>query len=127
MQISFKLKRKYYNFRKKLESKVVLNEREAKVIEIVKYQLTKSDCDLITAPISGNRYITSGDKQLTIVLTGLNAIVSNHTFHYDISLGKDAVRILTQKFDKILESRRRIAEREIMKNMLDSLSSLAQD
>lgn len=126
MKVSFRNKRRIYKLKKRFESKIVLNPRELKVIQIVKKQVSKPDADLITAPLSHNRYITSGDKHLTIILTGENAIISNHKFHYDISLSKDAVKILNSKFDKILESRRRIAERDILNHMLDSLTYLSQ-
>jgi len=125
MKIPFKLKRKYYKLLKRLEKPIKLNEREKKVIAIVEKQIRKTGAELIISPQSGIRYITSGDKQLNIVLTAINAIISNHKFHYDISLSNDAVKILNKKFDTILESRRRIAEREIMNNMILSLSDIA--
>lgn len=127
MKISFKNKRIIYKLKQKFKHQLVINNREQKVIDIVKKHLRKETTDLIIAPLSMNRYITSGDKQLNIILTGTNAIISNHSFHYDISLDKDTVEILNKMFDRILESRRRIAEREILNNMLASLSILAHN
>ena len=127
MNLSFKNRRRLCKIKRRFAHQPLLNPREQKIIEIVSRTIARRDCELIVAPISGNRYLTLDDKSLAIILTGQNAIVSNHKVHSDVSLGSDAVQILHQKFDKILESRRRIAEREIMANMMNALNDIASN
>lgn len=126
MQLSFKNKRRLYNIKQYFKHGPVINSREQKVIDIVTTKIRKKNVELIFTPISGNRYIISDDKSLTIILTGETAIISNHEYHFDISLGADTVEILNDKFDRILESRTRIADREIMSNMDNTLAKIAR-
>jgi len=111
---------------KRLSTKpFVISEREEAIIEIVTQHLLDKKSQMAIAPVTGNRYIVSSDDSLHIILTPINIILSNHSYYYDIRLGSDAVRLIYNKFDRIMESRCRRVESEIHGNMMSSLYKIA--
>lgn len=125
MSLRYKVVSRIIRFRKKFSPKVVLNDRETMAIEVVNAAIHNPDVDLFMAPITGHKYIQDEKNHLSIILTGENIVIVNHKYYYDINLGLSAVKILSRKFDKVLESRRRKYEKDIKENTLRSLRSIA--
>jgi hypothetical protein len=103
-----------------------INEREELIIEIVTQYLLDKASQLSIAPITGNRYIVSADEHISMILTPINIVLSTDTYYHDIRLGSDAVRVIYNKFDRIMESRSKRTESQINGNMMYSLRTIAE-
>jgi hypothetical protein len=124
LKFGFKTRRRLYNLTRRFRKKANLNELEVKIIDILNSLISRKDVDMNYAPISITRYIWTADKSYFMIISPDKVIISNHTFGYNISLSEEAYKILSRKFDRISESHRRIVERTIVKNMVESLDKM---
>jgi len=102
-----------------------INNREEKIIRIVKSLLKDTTTDLYIAPINNTRYIKTNDDSMFVIIHSDSVIISNHQYFYDISIGRDAFDELCAIFNKVTEMRRRKMEKEMLKNITASLENIA--
>lgn len=104
---------------------IELNERESTILEIVTAHLLDRKSQLAVAPITGNRYVVSADEKVHIVLTPINIVLSTGAYYYDFRLSSDAAKLIYNKFDRIMESRCKRSESEVVDKMMSSLRVIA--
>lgn len=100
------------------------SEYEKECIAVCKALIHKEDCTLLMSPISGKRYIKSGDEQLFIIIDNHQVTIVNHQYSYTIDIWGKALERIVQSFDIEVEKRREIMELEIRSNVKHSLSNI---
>jgi hypothetical protein len=94
-------------------------------IKIFEKSLIIPGAELLIAPISGTYYIKTED--IFIVLDGNELRIVNGRYEYHISLTMRSYEKLTDRFKRILESRRKKMEQSMLSKTNRSLSEILQD
>lgn len=102
-----------------------LSQKEKVVAKIIKDALYDKSNVLLTAPISGKKFIRMPDQEMFIIINDCNVIISNHKFYYDIDLSMDLAVMISNRFDKVLEHQRHLMEKEMTANIMDGLGDIS--
>ena len=100
------------------------NEYEKESITICKELIHQEDSTLLISPISGKRYIESGDSQLFIIIESKQLTIVNHQYSYNINIWTKTYDQISNIFDIEVEKRREKMETEIRSNVKHSLSNI---
>lgn len=125
--ISFKFKR--YLVKKRLEkfysskNGIAIDDRAALAIKALEVALRDPKNTLLMAPNSGSRYVQTPNSNVFIILKYQTIILSNHQYYYEIALSSSVSEYLADKFDKMIESRRRQMERKMLENSKATLEA----
>ena len=124
-KLSFKFKRYLVSQRlKKLYSSrpgVVIDDRAALAIKALEVSLKDPKNTLLIAPTSGARYVQTPNAQVFIILKYQTIILSNHQYYYEIAISNGVSDYLNNRFDRMIESRRRQMERNLLENSKSTL------
>jgi len=124
-KLSFKFKRYLVSQRlKKLYSSrpgVVIDDRAALAIKALEVSLKDPKNTLLIAPTSGARYVQTPNAQVFIILKYQTIILSNHQYYYEIAVSTGVSDYLNNRFDRMIESRRRQMERNLLENSKSTL------
>jgi len=124
-KLSFKFKRYLVSQRlKKLYSSrpgVVIDDRAALAIKALEVSLKDPKNTLLIAPTSGSRYVQTPNAQVFIILKYQTIILSNHQYYYEIAISNGVSDYLNNRFDRMIESRRRQMERNLLENSKSTL------
>lgn len=119
-KLSFKFKRYLVKQRaKKLYStknSSKLDERAVLAIKAFDISIKDPKNTLLISPQSGSRYVQTPSADVFIIIKYQTIILSNHLYYYEISISTDVYEYLLDKFDRMLESRRRQMERRMLEN-----------
>lgn len=119
-RLSFKFKRYLVKQRlKKLYSSktgIAIDDRAALAIKALEVSLKDPKNTLLIAPNSGARYVQTPNAQVFIILKYQTIILSNHQYYYEIALSNSVSDYLVERFDKMIESRRRQMEKKMLEN-----------
>lgn len=132
--------RKYINrISKRLYVKWVLWNREGKskeqkkvsetekiCVSICRNLISNSNSKFLLAPVSGKRYIKNSDLELFVILDDKHISITNHIYHYDVSVQDRNWFRLINMYDLKVESIRIEYENEIMSQIENSLSKIQQ-
>lgn len=126
-RLSFKFKR--YLVKKRLEkfystrNGIAIDDRAALAIKAFEVALRDPKNTLLIAPTSGSRYVQTPNANVFIILKYQTIILSNHQYYYEIALSSSVSEYLTDRFDKMIESRRRQMEKKMLENSKATLEA----
>ena len=119
-RLAFKFKRYLVNQRlKKFYSNrtgSAIDDRAALAIKALEVSLKDPKNTLLIAPTSGARYVQTPNAHVFIILKYQTIILSNHQYYYEIALSPNVFDYLIDRFDRMIESRRRQMERKMLFN-----------
>lgn len=119
-RLSFKFKR--YLVKQKLkkfyskQNGIAIDDRAALAIKALEVSLKDPKNTLLIAPTSGARYVQTPNAHVFIILKYQTIILSNHQYYYEIAISPSVFDYLMDRFDKMIESRRRQMERTMLSN-----------
>jgi hypothetical protein len=124
-RLAFKFKRylvkqrlkKFYSNR----TGIAIDDRAALAIKALEVSLRDPKNTLLIAPTSGARYVQTPNAHVFIILKYQTIILSNHQYYYEITLSPNVFDYLTDRFDRMIESRRRQMERKMLSNSKSTL------
>jgi hypothetical protein len=130
-RLSFKFKRylvkqrikKFYSS----QSGIAIDDRTELAIKALEVSLKDPGNTLLIAPTSGARYIQTPNHQVFIILKYQTIILSNHQYYYEIAISSPVYDYLMDRFDKMIESRRRMMERHMLENSKITLENAVRD
>jgi len=126
-RLSFKFRRYLVNKRiQKFYSSrngIAIDDRAALAIKALEAALKDPKNTLLIAPTSGSRYIQTPNANVFIILKYQTIILSNHQYYYEIALSGSVSEYLTDRFDKMIESRRRQMEKKMLENSKATLEA----
>ncbi len=88
---------------------------------IVRKMITHPDSKFTIAPLSGKRYIINKTLDIFVIMEDSKLEVTNHIYHYVITLGGRDMEKLTSHFDNKVESQRLMYEEEIKSQITNTL------
>jgi hypothetical protein len=119
-RLAFKFKRYLVNQKlKKFYSNrtgIAIDDRAALAIKALEVSLKDPKNTLLIAPTSGARYVQTPNAHVFIILKYQTIILSNHQYYYEIALSPNVFDYLIDRFDRMIESRRRQMERKLLFN-----------
>ena len=126
-RLSFKFRRYLVNKRiQKFYSSrngITIDDRAALAIKALEAALKDPKNTLLIAPTSGSRYVQTPNANVFIILKYQTIILSNHQYYYEISISGSVSEYLTDRFDKMIESRRRQMEKKMLENSKATLEA----
>ena len=112
-------------YKKMSVHKTKMNEYQKKTNDIIENLLKDKESVLMFSNLSNKRYIEY--KNFLIVLNyDIVNIINTHSC-YDVTMEKDAMMIIVEKFDKELERRVRLLEFLKRKNLSSALDKLSDN
>jgi len=124
-KLAFKFKRYLVNQRiKKFYSTrpgIAIDDRAALAIKALDVSLRDPKNTLLIAPTSGARYVQTPNAQVFIILKYQTIILSNHQYYYEIAISQNVFEYLLDRFDRMIESRRRQMEKKMLSNSKHTL------
>jgi len=119
-RLSFKFKRylakqrlkKFYSS----QNGIAIDGRTELAIKALEVSLKDPTNTLLIAPTSGSRYVQTTNLQVFIILKYQMIILSNHQYYYEIAISGSVYDYLIDRFDKMIESRRRQMEKHMLEN-----------
>ncbi len=100
------------------------NERLCK--SICHKLINQDDSKFLIAPISGKRYIKNSRLGLFIILDDKRISITNHVYHYDVSLNEREWDRLSKMYDNKTEKIRQDFEKEMVSQIKNSLNSILE-
>ena len=118
-----RLSKKISNYlKRKMHDDFVQTESQALGIKIFEKALSNKDAELLLAPISRTLYIELND--IFIIMEGKEILIINGKYQYNIVINETNSQILTDKFNRVLESRRKKMERKVIAKTSRSLNDI---
>jgi hypothetical protein len=111
--------------RKRITAVNSLNDKEKIILKIVTESLFSAEAILLIAPISSIQYIKMPSKEIFVILSGCNVVISNHKFYYDIDISENLANTLYERFNKVMDRRQRIMEKDMVSGLIDGLTDLS--
>lgn len=127
-KLKYKLAKNKIKFKRKLNPPHILNEKEEKVIYIVKTLIRDESSIMLMAPISGKKYIRNEKRGMFIIIDDVNITLSSNVnmYYYNIRVHEDVYKILSRNYDNVLESRRNRMETETIFGVTSNLDFIAK-
>jgi len=100
------------------------NERLCK--SICHKLINQEDSKFLIAPISGKRYIKNTRLGLFIILDDKRISITNHVYHYDVSLNEREWDRITKMYDNKTEKIRQDFEHEMVSQIKNSLNTILE-
>ena len=124
-------RRKYLIVKLWVKKQSELNKRENTDNEricstICRKLINHPSSKFLIAPLSGKRYIKNVDLSLFVILDEGRVSVTNHVYHYDVTLSFKEFSRLTRMYDNRTERDREIYEDEIKSQIVYSLSNILE-
>lgn len=129
MNFKKKFRVRFRNFIRKSQSAFTpersLSETQQLAISVIKKAIIHPDAELLTAPISGTKYIHFNDVFIRIEKNYVNIINGSYSYHVDMF--DDSLDSINRKFNAKLESTYKRWERTITAKTNKSLNTILQD
>jgi hypothetical protein len=129
MNFKKKFRVRFRNFIRKSQSTFTpersLSETQQLAISVIKKAIIHPDAELLTAPISGTKYIHFNDVFIRIEKNYVNIINGSYSYHVDMF--DDSLDSINRKFNAKLESTYKRWERTITAKTNKSLNTILQD
>jgi hypothetical protein len=103
-------------------NKLTDNERITKTIcmKLINHPLSK----FLIAPLSGKRYIKNESLNIFVVLDDKRVSITNHVYHYDVTIPQREFDRLALMFDNKTENIRQSFENDMKSQIVHSLSTI---
>lgn len=96
-----------------------------KICKSICYKLINNPTSkFLIAPMSGKRYIKNDALKIFVILDDRKITITNHVYHYDITLPEKDFDRISKLYDKKTESIREEFESEMMSQIVCSLSTI---
>lgn len=115
-----------WNREGKTKEQKKVSETEKICVSICRNLIMNSESKFLMAPVSGKRYIKNSDLNLFVILDDRHISITNHIYHYDVSIQDRNWFRLINMYDLKVESIRIEYENEIMSQIENSLSKIQQ-
>lgn len=115
-----------WNREGKTKEQKKVSETEKICVSICRNLISNSNSKFLLAPVSGKRYIKNSDLELFVILDDRHISITNHIYHYDVSIQDRNWFRLINMYDLKVESIRIEYENEIMSQIENSLSKIQQ-
>ncbi len=115
-----------WNRQIKTEDQKRTTESEKICLSICRNLITNPNSKFLMAPVSGKRYIKNSELELFVILDERNISITNHIYHYDVTIEDRNWFRLINMYDSKVESIRIGYETEIMSQIENSLSKIQQ-
>ena len=115
-----------WNREGKTKEQKKVSETEKICVSICRNLITNSESKFLMAPVSGKRYIKNSDLNLFVILDDRHISITNHIYHYDVTVQDRNWFRLINMYDLKVESIRIEYENEIMSQIENSLSKIQQ-
>jgi len=127
-KIRFKIGKLRLKLKQKLSVKYIPNEREEKVIEIVKALIKDKSSVMFFAPLSRKRYIKNDIREVFFIMEDVHLTLasSKHSYYYDINVNATVAEMLKKNFDNVLEKRKNVMEKEMITGVKSNLDFIAK-
>jgi hypothetical protein len=115
-----------WNREGKTKEQKKVSETEKICVSICRNLISNSDSKFLLAPVSGKRYIKNSELDLFVILDDRHISITNHIYHYDVTVQDRNWFRLINMYDLKVESIRIEYENEIMSQIENSLSKIQQ-
>ena len=115
---------RYQKFNNTVGGDESLNQTERICKSICHKLINQEDTKFLIAPISGKRYIKNTRLGLFIILDDRRITITNHLYHYDVSLNQREWDRLSTMYDNKTEKIRQQFEIEMVSQMKHSLTQI---
>jgi hypothetical protein len=102
----------------------LLTENQRISLAICRSLITHPNSKFLIAPLSGERYIKNAELSLFVVLDERRVSITNHVYHYDVTLLEREWDRLTKMYDSKTEKIRQEYKEEIKAQIKHSLKSI---
>lgn len=121
------LYRIFLNLKEKFDPKPEISDEEVYATKICEKLIQTPNVELSYSPLSNKRIIKHEDKNMFVVIESLTINLVNHTYSYTVYL-QDTTKYddLCNKFDKVLDEKRKQLEKEIKSNIQHSLKNILE-
>ncbi len=100
------------------------SDTEKLCMSITRSLITNLESKFLLAPLSGKRYIKNENLEIFVILDRGSISITNHVYHYDVTLSNRNWQRITGMYDNKVEGIRQEYEDEIMQNIEHSLSAI---
>ena len=113
-----------WNRRQKTAEQKKISESEKICMSICRGLITNPNSKFLLAPVSGKRYIKNSELELFVILNDKNISITNHIYHYDVTVEDNNWFRLINMYDAKVETIRQEYENEIMSQIENSLTKI---
>ena len=113
-----------FNRKSKTDAEKKISETEKICISICRNLITNPNSKFLLAPVSGKRYIKNTELELFVILNDRNISITNHIYHYDVTIEDINWFRLINMYDAKVETIRQEYENEIMSQIENSLTKI---
>ena len=124
----YKLAKRRFKLKKGLYPEYVPNEKEQRVISIVKSLIRDDTSIMMVAPNSGKLYIRNEKKSMFIILDDIYVTLLNNKSmsYHDVIVNVRVSEKLKLNFKNVLESRRNTMEHDIVNDVVKNLDYISK-
>ena len=109
---------------KTLKNSEELNDNQRICLSICRSLINHPDSKFLIAPLSGERFIKNSELRLFVILEGRQISITNHVYHYDVTLYDREWDRLTRLYDNKTEFTRQQYKEEVKSQIKNSLRSI---
>jgi len=109
---------------KTLKTSEELNDNQRICLSICRSLINHPESKFLIAPLSGERFIKNGELRLFVILEGRQISITNHVYHYDVTLYDREWERLTRLYDNKTEFTRQQYKEEVKSQIKNSLRSI---
>lgn len=109
---------------KTLKTSEELNDNQRICLSICRSLINHPDSKFLIAPLSGERFIKNSELRLFVILEGRQISITNHVYHYDVTLYDREWDRLTRLYDNKTEFTRQQYKEEVKSQIKNSLRSI---
>jgi len=121
------LYRIFLNLKEKFDPTPEITDEENYASDICKKLIGNSDSELIYSPLTSKRIIKNEAHNMYIVMEAHTINLINHVYSYTVYLQNNSkYSELCEKFDSVLDEKRKTLESEIRSNIQHSLKNILE-
>jgi hypothetical protein len=109
---------------KTLKNSDELNDNQRICLSICRSLINHPESKFLIAPLSGERFIKNAELRLFVILEGRQISITNHVYHYDVTLYDREWERLTRLYDNKTEFTRQQYKEEVKSQIKNSLRSI---
>ena len=109
---------------KTLKTSEELNDNQRICLSICRSLINHPESKFLIAPLSGERFIKNGELRLFVILEGRQISITNHVYHYDVTLYDREWERLTRLYDNKTEFTRQQYKEEMKSQIKNSLYAI---
>lgn len=109
---------------KTLKNSEELNDNQRICLSICRSLINHPESKFLIAPISGERFIKNTELRLFVILEGRQISITNHVYHYDVTLYDREWDRLTRLYDNKTEFTRQQYKEEVKSQIKNSLRTI---